>query len=128
MRHEDLGPVAACAPEFVLLRVGGLSRFKPATHFGAKRLRSDRQRDLAHNASEDKEAAQAVAVAVVRQEQAAEADERGGVTAIWPAEFMFCFPSFQPMTRLITIALAGLPEAFVSGPRTIGEKEEQSKN
>ena len=42
---------------------------------GKRRSRSDRQRDLAHKAGENEQAAQTVAVTLVRQEEAAEAEK-----------------------------------------------------
>ena len=95
----------------------------------AKGARSDRQRDLAHEAGENEQAAQAVAVTLVRQEEAAEADEDGerhrdlasGIHVL----FLLSFPH---MTLARDDRLLSLPEAFVFGGMRVGEKQEQSKN
>jgi hypothetical protein len=95
----------------------------------AKGARSDRQRDLAHEAGENEQAAQAVAVALVRQEEAAEADQDGERHRdLASAIHVLFFLSFPHMTLARDDRCLSLPEAFVVGGMGVGEKQEQSKN
>jgi hypothetical protein len=50
------------------------------------------------------------------------------VTAIWPAEFMFCFPSgFPPMSLVPHDRSQSLPEAFVVRGKRLGEKQDKAR-
>jgi hypothetical protein len=95
---------------------------------------SDRQSDLAHQTGENEHAAQAVALALIRQEQTTEADERGERHSDLTSSVHVSFPQhFPPMNRAIHnrspgLRQSGLREAFVFGLIAIGEKQEQSKN
>jgi hypothetical protein len=92
-------------------------------------VRSDRQCDFAHKAGENEHAAQAVAVALVRQKEAAEADQCGERHGDFTNGVHVSFPQcLRPMTPARDDRLRGLREAFVVGRMTIGEKQEQSKN
>jgi hypothetical protein len=62
------------------------------------RPQSDRQRDLPDQASENEQAAQAVALTLIRKEQATEADERGEGYSNLASSVHVSFPQhLQPM-------------------------------
>jgi FkbM family methyltransferase len=73
----------------------------------AERHRSDRQRDLPDKAGENEHAAEAVALALIRQEQATEADERGERHSDLTSSVHLSFPQLaRPMNLgCATIAL-----------------------
>jgi hypothetical protein len=94
-----------------------------------ERLPSDRQRDLPDKAGENEHAAQAVALALIRQEQATEADERGERHSDLTSSVHVLFPqSYPPINVAGDDCFLSLLEAFVFGRRRLGEKREQSKN
>jgi hypothetical protein len=70
-----------------------------------------------------------MAVALVRQEQAAEADKRGERYSDLTSCIHVLFPSaFSPMNLVRHDRSLGLRETFVLGLRTLGEKQEHSKH
>jgi hypothetical protein len=91
--------------------------------------RSDREGDLSNQAGEDERAAQAMGVGFGRQEQAAEADQCGKRHGDLASDIHVMFPrAFRLRLLTKTNRIPGLPEAFVVGGLTVGEKQEQSKN
>jgi hypothetical protein len=104
-------------------------RNDPCADSRAKGARSDRERDLPDQTGENKQPAQAVAVALVRQKEAAEADQcgerHGDLTSSVHVSFPQCLP---PMTLATNDRFQSLREAFVVGGTIVGEKQEQSKN
>jgi hypothetical protein len=100
-----------------------------ADSLSGKRSRSNRERDLSHQTRENERAAQAVAVAVVCEEEAAEADECGERDSDLTSSVHVSFPQpFPPMSGAGNDRWLSLREAFVVGLTGIGEKQEQSKN
>ncbi len=94
-----------------------------------KRSRSNRQRDLADKSGENEQSAQAAAVAFLRQEKPAKADDRGKRDGDLASGVHVLFPQqFPPLSLAIHRCYGSLPEAVVIGGITIGEKQEQSKN
>jgi hypothetical protein len=90
---------------------------------------SDRQRDLPDQTGENEQSAQAVAVALVRQKEAAEADQCGEGHGDLTSSVHVPFPQhFPPMTLARNDRFRSLREAFVAGGMIVGEKQEQSKN
>ena len=70
-----------------------------------------------------------MAVALVGQKEAAEADENGKRHSYLTSSVHVLFPQcFLPIDLAGDDRFLSLPEAFVAGGRTIGEKQEQSKN
>jgi hypothetical protein len=117
------GPPASCGvgqpPSLPGRRVGDEG---PSGPLGRLRgPRSDRQRHFPHQAGENEQAAQAVAVALVRQEEAAEADQcserHSDLTSSVHVSFPQCFP---PMNLGRDDRFLSLREAFVIGGIWIG--------
>jgi hypothetical protein len=70
-----------------------------------------------------------MAVALVRQKEAAEADECGQRHGDLTSSVHVSFPQhFPPMTLARDDRFRSLREAFVVGRITVGEKQEQNKN
>lgn len=93
------------------------------------RLRSNRQRDLPNKACENEQPAQAMALALIRQEEASEADQNGERHSDLASRVHVLFPQrFQPMSLALHDRSQSLPEAFVVRETRLGEKQEQSKN
>src|SRR6202020_3635772 len=86
----------------------------------SERLRSGRQRDLPDKAGENEHAAQAVALALIRQEQATEADERGERHSDLTSSVHVLFPqSYPPINVAGDDCFLILLEAFVFGRRRV---------
>jgi hypothetical protein len=95
------------------LRTSDVSPAEGATH-NAPGLRSDRQRNLPNNACENEQPAQAAAFALIRQEEASEADKSGERHSDLANRVHALFPRrFQPMSLVLHDRSQGLPEAFV---------------
>ena len=94
---------------------------------GARQIRSTAR--SSHKAGEDKKAAQAVAVTLVRQEEAAEADHCGQRHGDLTSSVHVSFPLYlPPMTPARDDRFRSLREAFVVGGLIVGEKQEQIKD
>jgi hypothetical protein len=95
----------------------------------ASRLRSNRQRNLPNNACENEQPAQAMALALIRQEEASETDQSGERHSDLARGVHVLFPQrFAPMSLVLHDRSVSLREAFVVGRSRVGEKQEQSKN
>lgn len=70
-----------------------------------------------------------MALALIRQEEASEADQNGERHSDLASRVHVLFPQrFQPMSLALHDGSQSLPEAFVVRETRLGEKQEQSKN
>jgi len=95
---------------------------------GASGASSDRQRDFPHETGENEQAAQAVAVALVGQKEAGEADEGGDRHRDLTSSVHVLFPRCLPPINLARDdRFRSLPEAFVIGGIRLGRNKNKAR-